>query len=116
MNDLKPFKHGIEGTHYSCDVALQEGLGCCGCSGHDCPEEGAQGYLKLDDKNEGFDGVLWRVVFKHLTPETQQFIKGEVTNAYMKGQAHGMQIVAQMIKGMEKYPEIVGVETNNKVK
>ena len=49
MNDLKPFKHGQEGTHYSCDVALQEGLGCCGCSMHDCPEEGAQGYLALEN-------------------------------------------------------------------
>ena len=47
MNDLKPFNHGEEGTHYACDVALKEGNTCCGCTKHDCPEQGAQGYMTL---------------------------------------------------------------------
>lgn len=32
-----------------------------------------------------FDNVLWKVVFKHLTPETQAFIKSEFENAELKG-------------------------------
>ena len=32
-------------THYSCDVALKEGNGCCGCNNHDCIEAGAEGFL-----------------------------------------------------------------------
>ncbi len=38
MNDLKPFTHGQEGTHYACDEALQEGNGCRGCLDHKCIE------------------------------------------------------------------------------
>ncbi len=34
MDDLKQFTHGQEGTHYACDVALQEGSGCCACNKH----------------------------------------------------------------------------------
>lgn len=39
MNDLKPFKHGEEGTHYVCQEVLELKGGkatCCGCSGHKC--------------------------------------------------------------------------------
>jgi len=32
-------------THYSCDVALKEGLGCCGCNHHNCIEVGAEGFM-----------------------------------------------------------------------
>lgn len=41
MNDLKPFEHGQEGTHFACQERLEE-LGlratCCGCIGHKCKE------------------------------------------------------------------------------
>ncbi len=39
INDLKPFEHGQEGTHYSCDEQLKDLGGkamCCGCTGHKC--------------------------------------------------------------------------------
>ena len=39
MNDLKPFKHGEEGTHYACaerSENLGEQVACCGCLGHGC--------------------------------------------------------------------------------
>ena len=40
MNDLKPFVHGEEGTHYVCDNRLKEEGGkaiCCECNPHeDC--------------------------------------------------------------------------------
>lgn len=52
MNDLKPFNHGQEGTHYACDVALKEGNTCCGCTKHDCPEQGAQGYMKTEKTSD----------------------------------------------------------------
>jgi len=105
MNDLKPFKHGEEGTHYSCDVALKEGLGCCGCNNHDCVENGAEGFLAHTDELYGYDkvgdnGIPYRSVKKI----------EDISHNYMKGQAHGMQIVAQIIKGMKKYPELVGVK------
>ena len=38
MNDLKPFKHGEEGTHFCCDKRLKkEGkkARCCECVPHD---------------------------------------------------------------------------------
>lgn len=35
-SDLLPFKHGDEGTHYACEYAINNDLGCCGCRGHDC--------------------------------------------------------------------------------
>lgn len=39
-NDLLPFKHGEEGTHYACaEVLLDDTMRtCCGCSGHECKE------------------------------------------------------------------------------
>jgi hypothetical protein len=40
------FKDTKDGqTHYSCDVALKEGNGCCGCNHHDCVGAGAEGFL-----------------------------------------------------------------------
>jgi len=47
MNDLKPFQHGEEGTHYACDIALRERNGCCGCNGHECQKEDTQ-VISLD--------------------------------------------------------------------
>lgn len=40
MNDIKPFKHGSEGTHYACPEVLMDDsmITCCGCSGHKCEE------------------------------------------------------------------------------
>jgi hypothetical protein len=32
-----------------------------------------------------FDNILWKVVFKHLTSETQAFIKSEFENAELNG-------------------------------
>ena len=39
-------------THYSCNVALEEGLGCCGCNNHDCIEAGAKGFLSQPENEE----------------------------------------------------------------
>ncbi len=33
---------------------------------------------------EHFDNILWKVIFKHLTPETRAFIKSEFENAELK--------------------------------
>lgn len=52
-SDLLPFKHGDEGTHYACNIALAQGNGCCGCNRHDCPEESAEGYLEYKKPMEG---------------------------------------------------------------
>ncbi len=40
MNDLKPFKHGQEGTHYACaEIANADApTTCCECTGHECKE------------------------------------------------------------------------------
>ena len=41
MNDLKPFEHGQEGTHFACQERSEELGGkvtCCGCIGHKCKE------------------------------------------------------------------------------
>lgn len=39
MNDLKPFKHGQEGTHRACAEQIKKFGGktkCCDCTGHKC--------------------------------------------------------------------------------
>lgn len=42
FSDLKPFKHGQEGTHYACPEAseisrrMETELHCCDCTGHAC--------------------------------------------------------------------------------
>lgn len=55
-NDLKPFKHGEEDTHYACDeilYKLEEGdefiTPCCACIGHACQTED---WEKRFDKSE----------------------------------------------------------------
>ena len=101
MNDLKPFKHGEEGTHYSCNLALEEGLGCCGCNNHDCIEAGAEGFLAHAKDKVGDNGVPYRSI-------------PDITHDYMKGQSHGIQIALQKIKGMYKAPELVGVKPEMK--
>lgn len=38
-NDLKPFKHGEEETHFACNEQLVKfgwNTPCCECSGHKC--------------------------------------------------------------------------------
>lgn len=47
-SDLKPFKHGEEGTHYACEermVKYEEMTPCCGCSGHNCPPQEQEEYM-----------------------------------------------------------------------
>lgn len=42
MNDLKPFKHGQEGTHYACQEMMKKlgaKVGCCGCNKHKCTKK-----------------------------------------------------------------------------
>ena len=42
MNDLMPFEHGEEGTHYSCRAQSEKygsSVRCCGCSEHDCESD-----------------------------------------------------------------------------
>jgi hypothetical protein len=38
VSDVKPFKHGEEGTHYACaEIANSDGpTTCCGCNNHKC--------------------------------------------------------------------------------
>lgn len=39
LNDLKPFQHGDEGTHFACKEMSEKYGGkvkCCGCTNHDC--------------------------------------------------------------------------------
>lgn len=39
MSDLKPFKHGQEGTHHACQDMIEKHGGktqCCECTGHKC--------------------------------------------------------------------------------
>lgn len=62
-SDLLPFKHGEEGTHYSCQDAIDEELGCCGCSGHKCSQEG--------DWNES------QKIVKHAMSEVDKRVEGD---------------------------------------
>lgn len=54
MNDLKPFKHGDEGTHAICNKHMAElgwKAGCCECAGKtDCED--------LSPKKEGWQKAL----------------------------------------------------------
>lgn len=39
MNDLKPFKHGQEGTHFACPAQIKkfgDKVKCCACNKHEC--------------------------------------------------------------------------------
>ena len=41
MDDLKPFVHGSEGTHFACEKIVERGakMECCECSGHKCKDD-----------------------------------------------------------------------------
>lgn len=41
LDDLQPFKHGQDGTHYACPEMMEKlggDVGCCGCNRHQCME------------------------------------------------------------------------------
>jgi hypothetical protein len=67
MNDLKPFKHGEEGTHYVCQEVLELKGGkatCCGCSGHKCKKPKPMKRIKKECKHDEHhattkDGEHW---------------------------------------------------------
>jgi hypothetical protein len=53
MSDLKPFKHGEEGTHGCCPEILEKMGGkatCCECSSHKCSQS---------TPKEDFNRVMW---------------------------------------------------------
>lgn len=78
MNDLKPFKHGEEGTHTACDARLKaEGLKtrCCYCVPHDgCEMRGDHG--KLDKWLVKILSALTAVV---PTPGSEEVVIGTIT-------------------------------------
>lgn len=65
MNDLKPFKHGEEGTHYVCQEVLELKGGkatCCGCSGHKCKKPKPMKRIKKECKNCKSEAGKWIAV------------------------------------------------------
>lgn len=41
IDDMKPFKHGQEGTHHACQEQIDKYGGktkCCECTGHECED------------------------------------------------------------------------------
>lgn len=60
MNDLKPFKHGEEGTHYVCQEVLELKGGkatCCGCSGHKCKKPKPMKRIKKEVEKKAWSVV-----------------------------------------------------------
>ena len=86
MNDLKPFKHGEEGTHYVCQEVLELKGGkatCCGCSGHKCKKPKPMKRIKKECKHDEHhattkDGEHWCPVCREVlfsSPKPTKFEK-----------------------------------------
>ena len=93
MNDLKPFKHGEEGTHYVCQEVLELKGGkatCCGCSGHKCKKPKPMKRIKKECNCHCHNEFHWFINDKdscagitecpHCSPKPMKRIKKERTH------------------------------------
>ena len=95
MNDLKPFKHGEEGTHYVCQEVLELKGGkatCCGCSGHKCKKPKPMKRIKKECNCHCHNEFHWFINDKdscagitecpHCSPKPMKRIKKEVEKCH----------------------------------
>lgn len=121
MNDLKPHKHGQEGTHGACKEMCDkygDKVGCCECNGHECKSSDTETDFAINPDVTKVEEMDWEKWFDEVYYDTdsktrvsgfwdehnkqcKDFIRQAISTAVKEEKERTKQVVRQAQIAME---------------